>query len=290
MEKITYLVANYNNGKYIKDCIDSLKQQSNDNWLSIIIDDGSTDDSLEVITHLLNDQVTLLINRKNTGYIVSLKKVIDSASTDIVAKLDADDALYPHATACVLGAFAKNPDVGLVYSKYDEFDAQFNTCVGSNGIEVPPDKTSLQKGFISHLLSFRVSAYQETSGLDETMLYAEDQDLIYKLEEVTRPVFINQPLYKYRLIKNSQSHALGKYKLGLLNSIKAQNNALKRRNIHGFEYFFYGLLSWMTYCLALSKPYPKSLKQLVLFCLDFLHRTDLYFGIRTTGTLRRPRL
>ena len=75
MEKITYLVANYNNGKYIKDCIDSLNVQTNPNWLCIIIDDKSTDNSLEIIPPLLNHQIALFTNDHNLGYIGTLNKV-----------------------------------------------------------------------------------------------------------------------------------------------------------------------------------------------------------------------
>ena len=53
-------------------------------------------------------------------------------------------------------------------------------------------------GFVGHLKMFQHSAYAKTAGLDPSILYAEDRDLVYKMEEVTPFVFIDQALYKHR--------------------------------------------------------------------------------------------
>ena len=53
MIKVSILIANYNNGEYFADCYNSLINQTYDNWEVIIIDDGSTDDSLEIIQKII---------------------------------------------------------------------------------------------------------------------------------------------------------------------------------------------------------------------------------------------
>ncbi len=105
MEEITYLIANYNNGKYIADCLASLQQQTVPQWRALIVDDKSTDNSLEVIDPWRSDRIQLRQNAQNIGYIGSLVRLIEQATTDIVGILDPDDALQPTATAQVLRAY-----------------------------------------------------------------------------------------------------------------------------------------------------------------------------------------
>lgn len=236
-EEITYLVANYNNGKYIHDCMESLHSQTSTQWRCLIADDHSTDDSLALIQPWLGDKIQLVTNPQNIGYIRTLMNLLDQADTDIVGILDADDALYPAATELVLQAYQAQPTAGLVYTNYDLYDEalQTKTSVGASAV-IPPGATSLVRSFVGHLKSFRRTAYAKTAGLDPTLLYAEDRDLVYKLEEVTPLVFVNQALYKYRVVPNSQSHDRQKQELGEQHHCRAYGNALARRQITGRTY------------------------------------------------------
>lgn len=232
--EITYLVANYNNGKYIRDCITSLHSQTSTQWRCLIADDHSTDDSLALIQPWLCDKIQLCTNVQNIGYIRTLMRLLAQADTDIVGILDPDDALYPEATALVLQAYLEQPAAGLVYTNYDLYDEALKTKIGVGAsAAIPPGGTSLVSGFVGHLKSFRRTAYAKTAGLDPTLLYAEDRDLIYKLEEVTTPVFVNQALYKYRFVSDSQSHDHQKQELGEQHHRRAYCNALARRQLPG---------------------------------------------------------
>jgi hypothetical protein len=58
----------------------------------------------------------------------------------------------------------------------------------------------LETGYVSRLKTFRRGAYAQTAGYDPTLLYVEDRDLVYKVEEVTALDFLDRPLYHYVLI------------------------------------------------------------------------------------------
>lgn len=238
--KITYLIANYNNGRYIDDCIDSLHAQTSDAWCCIIADDKSTDDSLAKIWPWLGPNVALIENTENLGYIRTLMKLIDAAETDIVGILDPDDALYPLATERVLDAYQTDREVGFVYTGYHLYDEGLakNYQLGYSSA-IQKGCTSLLDGYVGHLKTFRCSAYTQTAGLDPSILYAEDRDLVYKLEEVTAPIFIDEPLYKHRQVPYSQSNAPEKKLLGIQNHRQAFLNALQRRQIKGIKKFIY---------------------------------------------------
>ena len=247
METITYLVANYNNARYVEDCLLSLKNQTCDRWRCIVCDDNSSDDSVAVIKRHVCSRIRLLENSRNVGYVKTLKRMIAAAPGDIVGIVDSDDALEEDATACVLQAYNDDKNARFVFTRYAYMDENLRHRLGTSG--VPGDgrgrhsELLLTSGNVCALRSFRKSLYYRTQGFDEGMLYAEDRDLVYKLEEATRPVFINKVLYKYREIPDSQSHDPAKIKIGTRNYFKARRNALHRRQIRGANYLL--LLAWL---------------------------------------------
>jgi len=230
METITYLVANYNNGKYLHDCLASLHAQTSPHWQCMICDDQSTDDSLALIRPWLSEKIGLLTNDYNIGYIGTLIKLIAHAQTDLVGILDPDDALQPEATALVLQTYQEQAQVGFVYTNFATYDATL-TSVIAHGYSraILPGYTSLATGYVSHLKTFRRGAYAQTTGYDPTLCYAEDRDLVYKMEEVTSLDFIDRPLYKYRWVANSQSNDPEKARIGHANHRRAYEAALQRR-------------------------------------------------------------
>jgi len=286
MEKITYLVANYNCSKYIKECIESLEKQTSDRWLCIICDDASNDNSVDVITSYLSQNIKLIKNNSNLGYIETLERLIQEAETDIVGFLDGDDALFPEATEAMLSIYDKNRDAEFVYSRLQLFDETLTPSEGTLGREIKPGKTSLKSGFITKLFTFRKSAYYRTEGLNKEVLYAEDRDLALKLEEVTFPIFLNKILYKYRVILGSQSHDFERREIGLVNYIKAKKEALRRRKIKGLDKIMHEQMMNLDY-IEWSNRYSEFTIWLAIYFRRILWAIDIWLKIRSDGKLRR---
>src|SRR5690348_4514160 len=97
--KFSILIANYNNGKYFKDCYDSIIAQSYNNWEAIIIDDKSTDNSIELINRLirLDPRFKLIENDKNYGCGYTKRRCVELSSGEVCGFLDPDDALENEA-------------------------------------------------------------------------------------------------------------------------------------------------------------------------------------------------
>ncbi len=287
METITYLIANYNNEKYIPDCMESILRQNSKNWKCLICDDASTDSSVLLFkTYLNNKNIELIINEKNMGYTKTLKKLIDKADTDIVGIVDPDDAIYPEATEYVLNVYNKNNDAGFVYSTLDIYDENFSRFIVENGGKIEEGKTSLESGFVSHLKTFRKKYYYKTSGYDEKFLYCEDRDLVHKMEEVTELIFIDKPLYKYRLRPNSASNDVKNQSVMLSNYFNAVVEALNRRNITGFERIFY-LIHFKIVFIKQNVKYPKIIRNISKKLERGGNFLDRVFKIRSGGDLRR---
>jgi len=196
---ISLIMINHNRSAYISEAISSVIKQTLTNWELIIIDDGSNDDSIKIITSFLNDsRLSLTIHDQKKGIGASRREAVKKAQADIVGILDSDDALEENALEIMVKAHNNNTS-GLIYSQFTICDSNLKTIkLGSNG-PIPPQSSNLMANRISHFITFKVAAYNLGAGYDASLNLAEDKDLFYKLEEVTNTLFIDQALYRYRL-------------------------------------------------------------------------------------------
>jgi glycosyltransferase involved in cell wall biosynthesis len=96
---ITVLMPAYNAGKYIHEAISSVLAQSFTNFELLIVNDGSTDDTLAVISSF-NDARIRVINQTNKGVAAALNNGLQHAQAPYIARFDADDICYPTGCRC----------------------------------------------------------------------------------------------------------------------------------------------------------------------------------------------
>jgi glycosyltransferase involved in cell wall biosynthesis len=228
--KFSIVMPNYNNAKYITEAIESVLNQSFKDWELIIVEDCSTDNSLEIINRYLNDKrIRLIRHEGNQGYIAALKSGIANVKSEYFGILDSDDCLMPSAVETMHLQHVALPDVGLIYSQFMCCHEDLRPRQIGYGAELRPGKTNLEKHVVSAFRTFKMSDYLKTSGYDEDILYAEDRDITLKMEEVTQLKFVDQCLYLYRELPHSQSHDPKKMFIGRQSRERARLKALRRR-------------------------------------------------------------
>ncbi len=198
-EKITYIITNYNKSPYITECIVSLYKQTCDDWLAVIYDDASNDNSVEIIEDIIEDEdrISLFVGDSNLGSTDALKKAIDLSITDIVGLLDSDDALVDRATDVILNEYSKDYK-GFIYSNYWHCEDNLVPIRPGYCHTVLKGISNTVSDGISHLKTFRRKEYYKTKGINSEVRYAYDKDLTYVLEEVTEPHFVDDILYYHR--------------------------------------------------------------------------------------------
>lgn len=211
------LVANYNNGHFFKDCYASILNQTYTNWEVIIVDDGSTDDSIEVIKQIVGDdkRFKLFVNEENKGCGYTKNRCAKLAQGEVLGFLDPDDALTATALAIMSEAHYLNREAAIITSKYELVDLQMNFIqTGSHGECIPENKSYLTYGYgaMTHFATFKKDKFELTEGINKKMKRAVDQDLYYKMEEVGNHLFLDRILYQYRIHSNSISANENKYK------------------------------------------------------------------------------
>ena len=197
------LIANHNDGKYIKEAIDSVFKQTYSRWEIIIVDDKSTDNSYEVYNQYADDsRFHIYHNDENKGCGYTKRRLAELANGDICGFLDADDALTSDAIQTMVDAHIMHLECSLIYSQYYKTDADMSIKeVSGHQHQIPPGKTFLDmpfSGAVSHFATFKTDLYRRTEGISPILKSAEDIDLYLKLEEVGQLLFIPQPLYYYR--------------------------------------------------------------------------------------------
>ena len=228
--KFSILMANYNNAEYITEAIQTVLKQTFQDWELVIVDDCSTDDSIKAVVPWLKDErIRLLKNKVNRGYIGTLKRLVYESRAKLLGILDSDDAITNDAIKLMYDAYQKNPDCGLIYSQFVWCDDKLNTISKGFCDSISPSKRNLHCDCVSAFRTFRKKDYFKTKGFDESFLYAEDKDLIFKMEEVTNLLFVDKVLYKYRSVPRSQSNDLQKSQIGRISYFLAKYKAYKRR-------------------------------------------------------------
>lgn len=226
---IGFLCSNYNNGLYLRQCIDSLLNQDSPHWMLYIRDDGSTDDSQSLIQEYSDPRIVAEVDPQNRGLIQSHLRLMQLAKTKYIAILDPDDALQPGAVSHMLSEWRLHPTAAIIYSNFLLCDENLVPLCEGWSRPLKEGESNLTNQSIGHLRSFSRTAYDATTGFDLRYLYAEDFDLLYRLEEVGEVVYVNRTLYRYRQLPNSHSHHPVKKALGLLNRIESQYDAFRRR-------------------------------------------------------------
>ena len=124
---ITVYITNKNYGVYLEKAIKSVLKQSFKKIELIIVDDGSSDNSREIIEKYKKKKISKIIyNKKSIGLIKSSNIAIKAARGDYVIRLDADDYLDPNALSVLYSSITKDKNIALVYSDYYLIDNKDN--------------------------------------------------------------------------------------------------------------------------------------------------------------------
>lgn len=112
--KISCIMPAYNAGKYLKVAIDSILNQTFKDFELIIINDGSSDNTEDIILSYDDSRIVYIKNERNLKLMKTLNKGIDKAKGEFISRMDSDDQAHPFLFERELREFEKHPDAGIV--------------------------------------------------------------------------------------------------------------------------------------------------------------------------------
>jgi len=204
--KVSILMLAYQSVRWIKQAIDSVKNQTYKNWELIIVDDGSTDGTWELAKACAgrNKKIKVVQNQKRLGIPKNRAKAYSLSTGDLICHLDNDDWIEPWAIEVMVDAFMKSPDVALMYS---------DRCqVGENGehhhyyVEPEPKDENITKLGWRHFGMYQRNAMMKTNGYNTELTSAcEDGDLFMQMAEKFTIAHVRKVLYYHRAHSNNTS-------------------------------------------------------------------------------------
>ncbi len=232
---ISVVMPVYNAERYVAEAIESILNQTFNNFEFIIIDDGSTDNSLKILKDYAHrDKRIRLVSRENKGLIKTLNEGVALAITPLIARMDADDISYSERFAKQIAFFKSHPDCGVVGSKVrfidDNGDPIISFPVKTNHQDIDGDHLLGYGGAITHPVAmFKKALFHSVKGYDEQFPHAEDLELWLRMAEVSQLANLPDILLDYRQHVQSVGY---KFEIEQINSTrKAIENASHRRGV-----------------------------------------------------------
>lgn len=124
--KISVYITNYNYGQFIKKAIDSVLNQTEKDFEIILIDDGSTDDSIPLIQSYIDHPKVKIILQQNKGLTISNNLALKLSRGKYIMRLDADDYLVETALEKLSAILDKRAEIGMVFGDYYMVDESEN--------------------------------------------------------------------------------------------------------------------------------------------------------------------
>ena len=197
---VSVVMSVFNAEKYIHQAVESILQQTYKNLEFIVINDGSTDGTRDILESFEDSRITLL-NQDNVGITLSLNKGIALARGKYIARQDADDISKPDRLEKQVAFLEAHPKVGLLGSRFEFIDEDGGVKRQSL---LPIDNDTLQERLIKinqfcHAsVMVRKEALDKVGAYREFFRYAQDYDLWLRISEHCEIANLPETLVQYR--------------------------------------------------------------------------------------------
>ncbi len=235
--KISVVIPVYNCPiVYLRECIDSILNQTYKNFEVCLCDDASTDkDVVKVLKEYeeLDSRIKVFYSKENGHISKATNNALSIASGEFIAFMDNDDTISPYAFNEVVKTLNENNSVDLIYSDEDKMDLDGTRMHPSFKPDFSPE-TLLGSNYICHLVVARRRLVEEIGGIREGYEGVQDHDFLLRLTEVTSSIaHIPKILYHWRMIPGSTALDVKSKSYITENGIKMVEDALACRGLKG---------------------------------------------------------
>ena len=192
---VTVYVTNFNYANYIEQSIESVLAQTYKNFELIIIDDGSTDNSREIINCYIEKTNIRVIFQENKGLIASNNIAVRAAQGKYIMRLDADDYLDDNALLVLVNAIEKSDDIALIFPDYYYVDADGQVTGQERRHDFQAQVTLLDQPAHGACTLIRRNCLLEVGGYSPEFTCQDGWDLWLKLTESYSVGNVNLPLF-----------------------------------------------------------------------------------------------
>ena len=233
----SFIMPTYNvSRKYLSECLDSLLNQTYDNFEICIADDHSTlEETIDTLKEYeAKDKRIKVTYRTENGMISKASNsAIKLAKGEFIVLVDNDDTLEKDALYYLAKALNDNKKIDLIYTDEDKIDFKGKLMEPHFKADYSPD-TLMSVNYICHLTCIRKSIVDKLGGFRSEYDGSQDYDLFLRVLDNTDNVYhVDKVLYHWRQTPTSTAGYLGNKSYAYIAGKKALEDTLKRRNIKG---------------------------------------------------------
>lgn len=195
---ITIGLPVYNAEAYLELALKSILLQTYTDWKLIIINDGSTDKSHDIIQQFLPNKRILYVNDSNKGLIYRLNQMVQLTETPYFARMDADDVMFPERLATQIAILERNPTLDFVGSSIISIDENSHVVgkrIAGNGFT--QNEVLLGHPFVHPTILGKAEWFKKNP-YDSKYYRAEDKELWIRTFSTSHSRNIEDPLLFYR--------------------------------------------------------------------------------------------
>lgn len=311
MPKISVIMPVYNAAPFLKESIESILNQTYKDFEFLIFNDGSTDNSMEIIESFKDPRIKFFNSSKNYGLIKHLNEGIKLANGEYIARMDADDISRPRRFEKQVEFLDQNKEYGICggnlmiikpsgkkyYWLYPKEDEEIRV------------RQFFNVGFAHPTVMIRKILFEKTELYNQDYYSAEDYDLWFRLLKISKGYNINEVTLKYRIHNQQVSTIQGTKQNKLSGLIRARYlndlNITLNENMIAYhndiiilpwkneDQFIQEAIEWVNFIIAQNNSiklfntliFNNSISKLVINKLDTLTNKnfDGYYYYRSSG-------
>jgi glycosyltransferase involved in cell wall biosynthesis len=245
--KVTVFMAAYNAANYITEAIQSVLNQTFDDFELLIVNDGSTDETVEIINKFQDPRIRLIHNDRNRGLVYTRNVLLTEARGEYIAILDSDDIAIPNRLALQYDHFQKHPNLalsgghGMVINHLGETinTPRLTVPIGSENIKIT---LLFLNTFVNSTVMYKRKVLLELHGYND-FAPAEDYELFTRIADKYTVDNIDTVLVKYR--DHDHNTSVVQASTGSIKVHEIKKNQLSRLQIEADQRLidvFYSLL------------------------------------------------
>lgn len=207
---VSVLMATYNNELFIDECLESIRRQTFDDFECIVVNDGSTDRTTDILRHhAAADSRIIVIEQENAGLTKSLNRAAGASRGEFLARIDADDVCLSKRLQRQVKFLKGNPDIDVVGTWIAVIDGKGQKII-DHVLPIKHDEiircglSEVPFSYIYHpTVLMRKSAFIKAGGYDEYFRQAQDYDLWFRIARFGKLENIPEALVKRRIHNTS---------------------------------------------------------------------------------------
>lgn len=235
MAKVTVYIPTHNYGQYIKQAVGSVLSQTMTDFELIIIDDGSTDNTREILNAYRNHEKVRIYEQTNKGLNITNNIALRLATGEYIIRLDADDYFDENLLLVLSSTLDNRPEIGLVYPDYYHVDNNGQIIEMIQRKKIGNEVELLDLPAHGACTMFRKDCLTELKGYEEKFNCQDGYELWLRFIKKYQPYNVTIPLFYYRQhgrsLTDGQEKILDTRRRIKKNFVDNENNGMRPKTL-----------------------------------------------------------